>query len=175
MPISSLYHKLSFLVAVERPGVNRNDIHCNMNDDVSSYVSKIDYMFNEPLDKNVPTIGVEDDGNEIGMGNIYESIIHILPTGGIIASKIRATSLVVSAVSNWGVYGIVAALSTLTGSQLMHEASLEQHLIEIYIKLGAVDGISNKSSYSADGLPSNIHGFIVDILNYLVLQGISQN
>jgi len=83
-------------------------------DDVSSYVGKIDYMFNEALEKNILTIGVGDGGNEIGMGNIYKSITHILPLGNIIASKTRTTSLVVSEVSNWGVYGIVAALSILT-------------------------------------------------------------
>jgi len=77
-----------------------------------------------------------------GWGNKYESIIHVLPKGSIIASKTRTISLVVSAVSNWGVYGIVAALSILTGSQLMHEANFEKHLIEICIKLGAIDGIT---------------------------------
>ena len=57
----------------------------------------------------------------------------------------------------------------------MHEANLDKHLIEICIKLGAVDVISKKNHNIHDGLPSNFHVFIVDILNDLVLQGISQN
>jgi hypothetical protein len=91
-------------------------------------------MFNEVWEKMIPTIGVEDGGNKIGTGNIYESITHILPLGNIIASKTRTTSLVVSAVSNWVVYGIVAALSILAGSQLMHDTNFEKHLIETCIK-----------------------------------------
>ena len=168
-------HKPSLLVAVERPGINQNGTYCNMNgDDVSSYVGKIDYMFNEALEKNIPTIGIGDGGNEIGMGNIFKNITQILPLGSIIASKTRTTSLVVSAVSNWGIYGIVAALSLLKGFSLMHDSTLENILIETCIKSGAIDGISKTSSYSVDGIPSDFHGHIVEILNYLAVQGTSQ-
>ena len=173
--VALLEHKPIFLVAVERPSINQNDTYCNMNgEDVSSYVGEIDYMFNKALEKNILTIGVGDGGNEIGMGNIYKSITHILPLGNIIASKTRTTSLVVSEVSNWGVYGIVT-LSILTGSQLMHDANFEKHFIETCIRSCAVDGISKKSSCSVDGLPLDFHGHIVEILNYLVMRSISQN
>jgi hypothetical protein len=168
--LALIEYKPSVLVAVERPGVNQNNTYCNMHgDDISSHVGKIDYMFNEALEKNIPTIGVGDGGNEIGMGNIYESVAQVLPLGSIIASKTRTTSLVVSAVSNWGIYGIVTALSILKGFSLIHDSTLEKNLIETCIKSGAVDGISKTSSYSVDGLPSNVHGYIVDILNYLAV------
>ena len=170
-----LKYKPSFMVAVERPGINHEGIYCNMRgDDISSYVGKIDYMFNEAFKAGIPTIGVGDGGNEIGMGNIYQSITKILPLGSLIASKTKTSSLVVSAVSNWGVYGIVSALSILTGFQLMHEASLEKHLIETCIKSGALDGITKKSSYAVDGIPSDFHEHIVEILNYLAKEGISK-
>jgi hypothetical protein len=41
-------------------------------------------------------------------------------------------------------------------------------------KTVAVDGISKISSYSVDGLPSDFHGHIADILNYLIVQGTSK-
>lgn len=173
--LALMEHKPSLLIAVERPGINQHGIYCNMNgDDISPYVGKIDYMFKEAHEKNIPTIGVGDGGNEIGMGNIYEDVAQILPLGSIIASKTRTTSLVVSAVSNWGIYGIVAALSILKGFSLMHNSTIEKMLIETCIKSGAVDGISKTSSYSVDGIPSDFHGHIVDILNFITVQGISK-
>ena len=177
MPSSSFKHNPSFLVAVERPSINQNDIYCNMNgDDVSSYVGKIDYMFNEALEKNIPTIGVGDGGNEIGMGNIYKSTTHILPFGNIIASRPRTTSFSGEPRYGIGAYMALLQLYQSTGSQLMHDANFEKNLIETCIKSGALDGISKKSSCSVDGLPSDFHGHIMgEYINYLVMQSISQN
>lgn len=101
-------------------------------------------------------------------------LLKILPLGSIIASNTGTTSLVVSAVSNWGIYGIVAALSILMGFSLMHNSTIEKMLMETCIKSGALDGISKTSSYSVDGLTSDFHGHIVDILNFITVQGTSK-
>jgi len=47
-----------------------------------------------------------------------------------IASTVRVSHLVVAGVSNWGAYGIVAALSRLSGQMLLHEAAQERRLVE---------------------------------------------
>lgn len=163
------------LVSIEKPGINQKGIYCNMNgDDISPYVGKVDHIFIEALNKKIPTIGIGDGGNEIGMGNIFQRITDVIPHGHRIASITRVSSLVISAVSNWGVYGIVAALSILGGSQLMHRAELEREMIETCIKSGALDGISKKAQYSVDGIPSDFHEHVVEMLHYIADQGISR-
>ena len=170
-----LDYKPCFLVSIEKPGINQNGIYCNMNgDDVSPYVSKVDHIFIEAMNEKISTIGIGDGGNEIGMGNIFQTVTEVIPYGHRIASTTRATSLVISGVSNWGAYGIVAALSILVGSQLVHRAELEREMIETCVKSGAVDGISKRAQRSVDGLPSNFHEHIVEILHYIADQGISR-
>lgn len=170
-----LDYKPCFLISIEKPGINQNGIYCNMNgDDVSPYVGKVDHIFIEAMNEKIPTIGIGDGGNEIGMGNIFKAVTDVIPFGHRITSTTRVTSLVIGGVSNWGAYGIVAALSILVGSQLVHRAELEREMIETCIKSGAIDGISKKAQCSVDGLPSNFHEHLVEILHYITEEGISR-
>jgi len=164
----------SLLVAVEKPGVNLDGGYCDMKgNDISSFVGKVDWLFTRAMDREIPTIGIGDGGNEIGMGNIIETVRKVIPHGPRIASTTRTGSLVVSGVSNWGAYGVVAALSILTGRCLLHGAELEKKMIEACVRSGAVDGIRKKAENSVDGLPSGFHENIVERLRGLVRMNIS--
>src|SRR5262249_9775920 len=60
------------------------------------------------------TIGIGDGGNEIGMGSLPRDIVeHDIPNGPLIAATTRTDHLIVAGVSNWGAYGLLAAIASL--------------------------------------------------------------
>ena len=150
----------SFMISIERPGINKEGEYCNMNGKtISKFVGKTDFLFNEARNRGIKTIGIGDGGNELGMGNVFNAI----PSKKI-ASVTKVDFLVVAGVSNWGAYGIITALSILKGYNFCHRSEKEREMIEISVKSGAVDGVTKKSEYSVDGITSSIHEGMVEIL-----------
>ena len=66
--------KPSLLISIERCGRTHDDTYLNMRYvDISPHTARLDYLF----DSDVPSVGIGDGGNEIGMGNLAE----VIPTG----------------------------------------------------------------------------------------------
>src|SRR5207249_10522215 len=99
------------------------------------------------------TIGIGDGGNEIGMGVARAGLRRLGPLHARIASVVSVDHLVVAGVSNWGGYGVVAALSRLAGRDLPHTPTLERHLVEACVAAGASDGVTRRREATADGAP----------------------
>jgi hypothetical protein len=90
-----------------------------------------------------------------------------LRQGGMLArtaSVVRVDHLVVAATSNWGGYGIVAALARQTGHDVLHTPDVERRQIERCVDAGASDGITRKKEPTVDGLSADVHGAIVELL-----------
>ena len=136
----------SVIVSIERPGVAKDGRYYNMRGkDISDFLAKFDLFFNLC---NCPTIGVGDGGNEIGMGNIYAELAQ-LP---IIPSVTRCDELVIATVSNWGVYGIIAAMNRELRQDLFSlfdPVAIVRHLVD----RGAVDGKTGVAECTEDGFP----------------------
>jgi len=136
----------SVIVSIERPGVAKDGRYYNMRGkDISDSLAKFDLFFNLC---NCPTIGVGDGGNEIGMGNIYAELAQ-LP---IVPSVTRCDELVIATVSNWGVYGIIAAMSRELNQDLFSlfdPVAIVRQLVD----RGAVDGKTGAAECTEDGLP----------------------
>ncbi len=157
------------IISIERPGINEIGKYWDMNgEEITDKVGKVDPLFRKAEEREIPTIGVGDGGNEVGMGNIKSTVEKEIPNGSKIASKTRVQTLVTSGVSNWGAYGIVTALSILSGKDLLHDSETEESLIKTSLETGAIDSFSKESKYKVDGIPGSIHEKIVDILNFLV-------
>ncbi len=148
----------SMAIAIERPGIGEDGKYHDMHGNIIS-AQKIDFLF----DERIPTIGIGDGGNEIGMGKIF----HAIPDKKI-ASITKADEIVVGSVSNWGAYGIIASLSILTGKNYCHDGRVEKEMIKKCVDSGAIDGITRKREYSVDAIPSKIHQNIVDMLYNMV-------
>ena len=152
------------VVAIERPGRTRDG-------DYKSARALSVAAWNGPLDalvlaapRRVVTVGVGDGGNEVGMGNVYAKLVK---TGGRmreIASVVKVHHLVVAGTSNWGAYGIVAALSRLAGRDLLHSGEEERAMVEACVAAGAVDGLTKKPEPTVDALPLAAHVGMLELL-----------
>jgi hypothetical protein len=113
----------------------------------------------------VTTISIGDGGNEIGMGSVLAQLVRSGRLMARIACVVPVDHLVVAGTSNWGAYGIVAALERLHRRLLLHTGAIERQLIARCVEAGAVDGITRKREASVDGLGAEIHAGIVELLH----------
>jgi hypothetical protein len=104
------------------------------------------------------TIGIGDGGNEIGMGKLsWDLLRRNIPGGGLVACRVPCDHLIVCGVSNWGAYGLAAAVRLLRAAppdaELFH-VDRERELLRIMVERGPlVDGVSGEQDVSVDGLP----------------------
>ncbi|MBU7013630.1 MAG: DUF4392 domain-containing protein [Theionarchaea archaeon] len=145
------------LVSIERCGRATDGGYYNMKaQDISQYTAKIDVLFDFPW-----SVGVGDGGNEIGMGKVHDRIRDVVVHGDIIGSVVETTHLVVSSVSNWGVYGLLAYLS-------MQEERLflksEDKILSALVKAGAIDSTSRSHVLAVDGFSLQTTHEIIDSL-----------
>ena len=149
------------MIAIERCGRNTEGKYANMRDvDIGEYTAPIDLLFENQYGK-LPTIGVGDGGNEIGMGNLSEVIGEKLE---LKACTVKTDNLVIASVSNWGAYGIVAALEELTGNRLLESSDWVERYINLTVELGSVDGVTHEHVAGVDGFDISIEKEIIDSL-----------
>jgi len=145
------------LVSIERCGRNNNDEYLNMRGrSITHETARVDYLF----DGSVPSVGIGDGGNEIGMGNLVEIIpsVDSLPDDPAIAEVDR---LVIASVSNWGGYGLVAAISRLTGRNLLPSAEAEDQMVQGMVAAGAVDGTTGDAVPTVDNFSMEENGALL--------------
>ncbi len=160
----------SHLVAVERPGRARDDRYYNMRgEDISHLVAPMDGLFLAAEARGIVTIGIGDGGNEVGMGRVFRGVFKAVPHGPRIASTVLTDYVVVSGVSNWGAYGLVAALSVLSGRDLLPSAREMTQGVEALVAAGAVDGLSGRPEPRVDGLPLSRSVGVVNELRWHLL------
>ena len=63
----------------------------------------------------------------------------------------KTSKLIISSVSNWGAYGLVASISKIVGKRLLISANDEIDLIKKIVDLGAIDGTTNVNVNKVDG------------------------
>jgi len=155
---------LSLIISIERCSRTNDDAYLNMRYvDITPHTARLDYLF----EAGIPSVGIGDGGNEIGMGNLVEVIpqVETLPNDPAVTKVDR---LIISSVSNWGGYGLVAALSKLTGRNLLPMVENETVLIKRSVDMGAVDGTTGDHSYFVDGFTTEENGELLARLHALV-------
>jgi hypothetical protein len=153
----------ALLISIERCGRTAGGRYLNMRGlDVSAHTAQVDFLF----DGAVPSVGVGDGGNEIGMGNVAEAVA---ASGTLVADPCvtRVGKLVIASVSNWGGYGLVAALSRLVGRDLLPSVDEERRLVERTASLGAVDGTTGEADGKVDGFTPDVTAEILTDLRAL--------
>jgi hypothetical protein len=158
---------VSHAVAIERCGIAADGRPRNMRGvDVSPWTAPLDDLF---LGGPWRRLAVGDGGNEIGMGKLPAGLIarHV-PNGAEIACVTSCDHLVVAGVSNWGAYGLMAALALVRpewSATIAKFLTAERDLSvtrAIVAETGAVDGVTARREATVDGFGPEVHGAVID-------------
>jgi hypothetical protein len=156
----------SLVIAIETPGQASDGKYYSMSG-MEITRETFDWAVLEARKLGVPTIGIGDGGNEAGMGKIRDLIARHVPHGGRIASTVETDELVLSAVSNWGAYGLLAEASIELGRNLLGEWN-EGKVVRAMSKAGLIDGVSKTLSPTVDGISLEVHENMVELLKSLI-------
>ena len=154
----------SLTISIERCGPTVDGDYLNSRGKkIEEFNSKTEYLLNN----NIPSIGIGDGGNEIGMGNLK----HIIKNSTELSNPpcITTTDLLIPAsTSNWGGYGLVAGLSKITNKNLLPSIPEDEKLIKDFVDAGGVDGITATSSYKVDSFELEVNSSILNRLHKLI-------
>lgn len=146
--------KPTHVVALERPGSAPDGHRYSMRGEVLDDIAPAaDRLFGPDSERGWVTIAVGDGGNELGMGGLRDSLMAEVPLGRLIFCASPADHTLACGISNWGGYALAAALSLLSGAQLLRPPERERGLLSAMVEAGAVDGCTREPGLSVDGLP----------------------
>ena len=80
------------------------------------------------------------------------------------SSDLPTDRLVVGGVSNWGAWGLAAAVGVLLGRRLLPTVDEAFRTLAAAVDAGAVDGVTGKPEPTVDGLPWALHAEILENL-----------
>ena len=160
---------VSHAVAIERCGRSADGRPRNMRGvDVSPWTAPLDDLF---LAGPWTRLAVGDGGNEIGMGKLPAGLIaRTVPNGEKIACVTSCDQLVVAGVSNWGAYGLMAALAVSRSDWAAKIATFLTAERDLAVtratvdKAGAVDGVTAEREATGGGFGPRVHGPLIDEL-----------
>jgi hypothetical protein len=171
------------VVAVERAGRNDRGVYHNARGmDYGQGRARADLLVELAQQHDIPVLAVGDGGNEIGMGRIADAVREHVPfgdacvcgCGGGIGSAQTADALVVAGCSNWGCYGLAAALGVLLGrTDVVHTAELEGAVLDASASAGLIDSSAGLSSDAVDGFPRATHQAVTTLLHQIASTGIA--
>lgn len=159
--------KPDVMVSTERVGRNENGIYYNMRGrEYGMGRARIDMLFDQAMDRGIPTLAVGDGGNEIGMGLVADVVKkHVpfaaagdCPCGGGIGAVSKSDVLVTAAVSNWGCTAICAAMALRTSDQrIIHTPKMEARLLEVMTANGLINSADGLIDPHVDGILDSTH------------------
>lgn len=172
----------SFIISVERPGrsMKTGDFRTMKARDITNVTAPLDLLFPKIGEKkDYVTVSVGDGGNEVGTGNVYESVKKYVSMGEDICTNICCDDLVMAGVSNWGALGIAAAL--VIGAEdakakdvFINECNHQKEILSDMIKAGSFDGCTGKPELSIDGMPfENEHLSVTNSIIEIVTKAFS--
>ncbi|ASJ08850.1 hypothetical protein A3L11_06275 [Thermococcus siculi] len=156
----------SLVIAVETPGRTAHGKYYSMSG-MEITRGAFDWAVLEARKLGIPTVGIGDGGNEAGMGRIRDLIVRHVPHGERIASTVETDELILSAVSNWGAYGLVAEVSIEFGKNLLAGWD-EGNVVRAMSGAGLIDGVSKTLAPTVDGISLEVHEGMVELLKSLI-------
>lgn len=168
------------VIAVETQGPNHKGVRhfaAGKDMEATDKLACLEYLFYEANARGILTIGIIDQGNEIGSGTIEEEIRKIVPYGDMCQCPCKSgltcsvkTDIVFPAnISNWGAYAISAMLAVLLGkADILQDAETEYRMLEACINAGACDGPTGKPIMLVDAVNHEANEGLVSLLNCIV-------
>lgn len=151
-----------YMISIERCGHNLENEYANMRgDSITGQTACIDTLFELAAEKKIPTIGVGDGGNEIGMGNVRQVILEKLELNPCV---VTVDDLIIATTSNWGAYALAAYMAKLSGRPVfITYEEIEEYMAKI-VALGCVDGVTKQKKMGTDGFSMEIEKEIITSL-----------
>jgi hypothetical protein len=126
-------------------------------------------VFREAERRGVFSIGMGDHGNEMGFGRIRDAVVRIMPKGDILGTVIKTDVVFPCLMSNWGAYGIEAALAFLLKQpELMHTAKVEERVIRTCLDAGGLEAMWCTTDFIVDSADGESSMAVVQLLNNMV-------
>jgi D-glutamate cyclase len=172
------------IIAIERLGPNAAGVIHGATG-LSGFSPQVDLspLFSAAARRGIFSIGIGDAGNEIGFGRITAAVREIQPYGkmcrcpceGGMATVVTTDVLVVAAVSNWGAYGIEAALSLVLGRvDLPHSPAVARQVISRCLEAGGLESMHGSSRFFVDGIAGESSVSLVQLLGEMVRIGLEE-
>lgn len=150
------------LISIERCGRNIQGDYANCRGvSIADHTVEIDRIFDLAKERGLYTVGIGDGGNEIGMGNLKDAISERL---SLVPCKTEVSDLLIATVSNWGAYGLCAALSILSKTNLLADYAEINAYIAYIVSQGSVDGIQKAHVPTVDGFAQEVEQEMVQAL-----------
>jgi len=172
----------SAIISIERLGPNVHGIIHGATG-IAGFHPQVDLspLLNAAAQRHIFSIGIGDAGNELGFGRIIDDVKRIQPFGrkcqcpceGGMATVTATDVLVVAAVSNWGAYGIEAALSLALGrADLPHSPEVERRVILSCLQAGGLEAMFGSTRFFVDGIAGESSVSMVQMLGEMVRIGL---
>ena len=138
----------ALLISVERCSPSVSGAYLNMRGhDISDGTPRVEYLFLS----GIPSVGIGDGGNEIGMGNLAEVIAATdrLPDD---PASVCCDCLVIASVSNWGGYGIGRGAVTGNREEICCRPSRRTAgVLNVWLTRDRSAGWTGRQDYLVDG------------------------
>ena len=142
--------------------------------DVTALQARSDVLWDTLRANGVPNIAIGDLGNEIGMGTIAEHIKKYVPftaegecqcgCGGGILSATKADNIITATCSDWGCYGLMAALAYLKKDmEILHHEEMESEVMRVAARNGFID-MTGSLLPGIDGFSTRMNVGIVSLM-----------
>ncbi|MCP1100973.1 hypothetical protein M2454_000191 [Aequitasia blattaphilus] len=155
------------VISIERCGSNIHQDYTNMRGiSIKEATAKIDILVELANILKIPTFGIGDGGNEIGMGNLQDAIAREL---SICPCKVKVEHLVLATVSNWGAYAVVAYFQKITGEKLLPQFEEIAEYLKKIVSIGCVDGVTKERTASVDGFSLHTEKQVIEALHHQII------
>ncbi len=167
-------YKPAMVISIEKLGPNPQGIaHTSTGTPTAGDRARAECLFDEAARRGIPSLGIGDNGNELGFGLIAEAVAKYKPNGARLCTRVKTDVLVPANTSNWGAYAVEAALAALTGRpELMHTADTERRMIEACVATHGADGSTGRHILQVDGMPADVSCAVVTMLGCIVRNGL---
>jgi hypothetical protein len=162
------------VMAIERPGNAADGHRYSMRGEIlDDLVVSADRIFVPPGKRGYATLAVGDGGNELGLGNLRQTLGGYVEHGETIFCATPADYPIPAGVSNWGAYALAAALSLLAGRLLIRAPAHERPVLAAMVAAGAVDGCTQQRALSVDGLAWDDYASVPEAIYRETLTGLA--
>jgi hypothetical protein len=136
-------------------------------------VVDISPVVTEARKRGILTIGIGDHGNELGFGAIREAVVQAMPKGDVLCTTVATDIVLPAMMSNWGCYGIEAALAWLLKKpEILHSPAQEGRILRACLDAGGLEAMYCTTDFVVDNLAGETSMAVLQFLRDIVAKNL---